>query len=167
MWYNLIMSKKIKFIILALALVVVVGGSITIAALSVYKPDAVKGLFNKPYTVVYLTSGEIYIGRLSTFPRLILDDSYILQMAPNEEDPGQTGFQLMPLSNTLWAPQRIYLNRDHIIFTAPVRDDSQVAQTLKGNIDRRAGDNIDRTGDNIDGGDTPNPQSIPQSIPQL
>ena len=112
--------------------IVLVAGSITIAALSVYKPDAIKGLFNKPYSVVYLSSREIFVGRLSTLPRLTLDDAYILQIVPNEEDPSKTGFQLMPLSSTLWAPKRIYLNKDHVIFTAEVRDDSQVAQTLKG-----------------------------------
>jgi len=126
------MSKKIKFLFITIALVVVVGGSVAIAAFSVYKPDAIKGLFNKPYSVVYLDSGEIYVGRLSTLPRLILDDAYILQIVPNEEDPAKSGFQLTPLSSTLWAPKRIYLNKDHVIFTAEVRDDSQVAQTLKG-----------------------------------
>jgi len=39
---------------------------------------------------------------------------------------------LTPLSSALWAPKRVYLNKDHIVFTAPVRDDSQVSQTLKG-----------------------------------
>ncbi len=126
------MSRKIKVILLVLVLVVVVGGSITIAALSVYKPDAIKGLFDKPYSVVYLDTGEIYIGRLSAFPRLTLNDAYILQIVPNQDDPAQTGFQLAPLSSTLWAPKVVHLNKDHIIFTAPVRDDSQVAQTLNG-----------------------------------
>ncbi len=126
------MPKKIKLILIVLVLVVVVGGSVTIAALSVYKPDAIKGVFNKPYSVVYLDTGEIYVGRLSTFPRLILDDGYILQIVPNEEDPSQTGFQLAPLSSTLWAPKRVYLNEDHVVFSAEVRDDSQVAQTLQG-----------------------------------
>lgn len=126
------MSRKIKIILLVLVLILVVGGSVTIAAFSVYKPDAIKGLFNKSYTVVYLDSGEIYVGRLSTFPRLTLNDAYILQIVPDEGDPTQTGFQLMPLSSTLWAPKTVHLNKDHIIFTAPVRDDSQVAQTLQG-----------------------------------
>ncbi len=126
------MTNKTKITLLISAAVVIVVGSIIFATLSVYKPDAIKGLFNKPYSVVYLDSGEIYVGRLSTLPRLILDDAYILQIVPNEEDPAKSGFQLTPLSSTLWAPKRIYLNKDHVIFTAEVRDDSQVAQTLKG-----------------------------------
>ncbi|OGY57982.1 MAG: hypothetical protein A3D47_01940 [Candidatus Colwellbacteria bacterium RIFCSPHIGHO2_02_FULL_43_15] len=127
------MSRKIKIILLVLVLVVVVGGSITVAVLSVYKPDAIKKLFNEPYTVVYLDSGEIYVGKLSTFPRLTLRDSYILQVVPNPDDATKTGFQLAPLRDSLWAPKEIYLNQDHVVFTAPVRDDSQVYKTLSGN----------------------------------
>ena len=126
------MPRKIKITLLILVLILVVGGSVVIAALSGYKPDAIKGAFNKPYSVVYLDTGEIYVGRLSTFPRLVLDDGYILQIVPNEDDPAQTGFQLAPLSSTLWAPKRVYLNEDHVVFSAEVRDDSQVSQTLKG-----------------------------------
>ena len=129
--YNFYMTKKIKITLLVLVLILVIGGSITIAALSVYKPDAIKGIFNKSYTAVYLDSGEIYVGRLSVFPRLILRDAYILQMVTDPEDAKKTSFQLAPLKDVLWSPQEIRLNKDHIIFTAPVGDDSQVAQTLK------------------------------------
>ena len=125
------MTKKIKIAILVLVLILVVGGSIAVAALSVYKPDAIKGIFNKSYTVVYLDSGEIYVGRLSAFPRLILRDAYVLQVVKNPDDATKNSFQLMPLKEALWSPQEIRLNKDHIIFTAPLNDDSQVVQSLK------------------------------------
>ncbi|PIP46045.1 MAG: hypothetical protein COX15_01680 [Candidatus Colwellbacteria bacterium CG23_combo_of_CG06-09_8_20_14_all_42_19] len=57
----------------------------------------------------------------------------IFSRSPKKGNPAaQSGFQLTPLSSALWAPKRVYLNKDHIVFTAPVRDDSQVSQTLKG-----------------------------------
>jgi len=130
--YNLYMSKKIKIILLASVLVVVVGGSITIAVLSVYKPNVLKGIFNKPYSVVYLSTGDIYIGKLSTFPKLVLTDVYLLQMVPSSDDPTKKTFQLAPLKDTVWSPERIYLNKEQVIFTGPVREDSQVAKTLSG-----------------------------------
>ena len=127
------MSKKIKIILLVLALVVV-GGSISIAALSVSKPDALRSAFNsafnKPYSVVYLTTGEIYVGHLSTFPKLVITDYYILQVATDSKDPAKKTFQLAPLKESLWSPEKIYLNNDQVIFTAPVSADSQVAKTL-------------------------------------
>lgn len=130
--YNLYMPKKIKIILLVSVLVVVVGGSITIAALSVYKPNALKGIFNKPYSAVYLTTGEIYIGKLSTFPKLVLTDAYLLQIVPSSNDPTKQTFQLAPLKDALWSPERMYFNKEQVIFTAPIREDSQVAKTLSG-----------------------------------
>ncbi len=126
------MNKKIKIALLVLILVLVVGGSITVAALSVYKPDAIKNVFNKHYTVVYLDSGQMYVGKLSTFPHLILRGAYALQMVKDSEDDTKTNFQLVPLEDAIWSPQEIRLNKDHIIFTAPVHEDSQVVQSLKG-----------------------------------
>ena len=129
------MPKKIKIILSILALIVV-GGSISLAALSVYKPEALRSAlnnaFNKPYSAVYLSTGEIYIGKLSTFPKLALSDVYLLQVVPNPDDATQKAFQLAPLKDSLWAPDRIYLNDEQVIFIAPVREDSEVAKTLKG-----------------------------------
>lgn len=121
---------KLKITILTVVIAVVVISSVVVAAIAVFQPEFIRGTFSKPYSVVYLSTGEIYIGKLSSFPRLTLSDTYLLQIVPNVDDPSQSGYQLVPLSNTLWSPQKIYLNEDQVIFTAPVRDDSQVAQTL-------------------------------------
>lgn len=128
------MSKKIKIIISILAFVVV-GGSISLAALSVYKPEALRSAlnntFNKPYYAVYLTTGEIYIGKLSTFPKLTLTDVYLLQIVPDQTDATKKAFQLAPLKDALWSPDKIFLNKDQIVFTAPVREDSEVAKAVR------------------------------------
>jgi hypothetical protein len=130
--YNFYMTKKIKIVLLVSVLVLVVGGSITIAALSIYKPDVIKRFFNKPYSAVYLSSGEMYIGKLSTFPNLVLTNIYLFKIVPDPSDATKKAYQLVPLKNTPWSPDKIYLNKDQVIFTAPIRDDSQVAQALKG-----------------------------------
>ncbi len=124
------MSKKIKIILLVLALVIVIG-SVSLAALSIYKPDVLRNVFNKPYSAVYLSTGEMYIGKLSIFPRHTLTDAYLLQIVPDQTDPTKKSFQLAPLKDALWSPQEIHLNKDNIIFTAPIRDDSQVVKTIK------------------------------------
>jgi len=123
------MKKRITILTVVVAFIVI--GSLVIAAVAVFKPDLIRGIFSKPYSVVYLSTGEIYVGKLSTFPRLILKDAYLLQLVPDAEDSSQSSYQLVPLSSTLWSPQKIYLNDDQVVFTAPVRDDSKVAQTLK------------------------------------
>lgn len=116
---------------MAVAIIVVLS-SISVAVLAVYKSDYIKNIFNKPYSAVYLTSGEMYIGKLSTFPKLVLTDVYLLQIVTDPNDATKKTFQLAPIKDALWSPDKVYLYKDQIIFTAPVRDDSQVAQTLKG-----------------------------------
>lgn len=123
--------KKNKLIIMAVVIIVVLG-SISVAVLAVYKPDYIKNIFNKPYSAVYLTSGEMYIGKLSTFPKLVLTDAYLLQIVADPNDDTKKTFQLASLKDSLWSPDKIYLQRGQVIFTASIRDDSKVAQALKG-----------------------------------
>ena len=84
----------------------------------------------KTYSVVYLSTGEIYVGHLSSFPRLELRGSYLLHTTKDPVDPSKSNFQISPLSDALWAPQTLYLNREHIIFLGPLSDTSKVAEAL-------------------------------------
>lgn len=84
------------------------------------------------YSVVYMTSGEVYIGKLKVFPRLILIDSYLFQVVKDSTDPNKSNFQLQPLSDAMWAPKKLILNKDNIIFYGPIKDDSKIVQTLVG-----------------------------------
>lgn len=126
------MSKKIKITLLILILILIVGVAISFAALAVYKPDAIRNMFDKSYSVVYLSTGEIYVGKLSVFPRLVLTDAYLLQTVPDQADPTKQSYQLAPLKEALWSPEKIYLNDDQVIFTASIRAESEIAKTLKG-----------------------------------
>jgi len=82
-------------------------------------------------SVVYLSTGEIYVGKLSSFPSLSLTDAYLLQVIKDSSDPAKNNFQLAPLSEALWSPRVIYLNRDHIIFSGPMNESSRVVQAIK------------------------------------
>jgi len=124
--------KKSKIILIVIGALIVLG-SISVAVLAVYKPDYIKSLFNKPYTAVYLSSGEMYIGKLSTFPDMTLTDAYLLQVVADTSNPSGKSLQLAPLKDAIWSPTELHFNRDQVIFTAPVRDDSQVVQKIKGN----------------------------------
>lgn len=83
------------------------------------------------YSVVYLTSGEIYVGRLSSFPNLVLRDAYIIQTVKDSVDPTKSNFQLTPLSETIWSPQLLYLNPSQVIFSGPMNDTSQAVEAIK------------------------------------
>jgi hypothetical protein len=83
------------------------------------------------YSMVYLSTGEIYVGRLSTFPRLTLTDGYIFRAVPDPTDPKKTTFQLSSLKDQLWGPQYLYLNKDHVLFSGPLDENSTIFKKLQ------------------------------------
>lgn len=83
------------------------------------------------YSVVYLTTGEIYIGKLKTWPKMELNDAYILQTAKDANDPAKANIQLAPLKEALWAPKKIYLNRKNVIFYGPIEESSKAAEAIR------------------------------------
>lgn len=85
---------------------------------------------NNVYSVVYLTTGEVYIGKLTTFPDLQIKDSYILQIAKDAKDPTKSNFQLQPVNEAPWAPQALHLVKDNIVFYGPLLPESKIAETL-------------------------------------
>ena len=88
------------------------------------------GLVKDDYSIVYLTTGEVYIGKLTTFPDLQLTNAYILQISKDEKDPTKNNFQLNPIKDALWAPKKLHLVRNNISFYGPLSPDSNIAQTL-------------------------------------
>jgi hypothetical protein len=114
-------SKKNLVIIIVLVLVVLVAGVLE------YRMN-----HRNDYSVVYLTTGEVYVGKLSVFPDLELRDSYILQVTKDATDPTKNNFQLQPVSQALWAPKVLHLIEKNVIFYGPILPTSKIAQTLAG-----------------------------------
>ena len=82
------------------------------------------------YLVVYLQSGEIYVGKLSRFPRMKITDTYLLKNTADPKTEGKTNLQLLPLSETVWAPTELYLDLSNILFYGPLSESSAAAQAL-------------------------------------
>jgi len=85
----------------------------------------------KTLSIVYLSTGEVYVGKLSCFPMLTLTDAYLLQVLKDPNDSTKNNFQLAPLSEALWAPRILYLNHDQIVFSGPMNESSKVVQAIK------------------------------------
>jgi len=115
------MSKK-NIVILVIAVLVVVGISFLI-----YKNNKEQG-----YSVVYLSTGEVYVGKLTTIPDLQLENGYILQVIKDEKDPTKSNFQLQPIKDALWAPKTLHLVKDNVVFYGPLMSNSKIAETLAG-----------------------------------
>ena len=113
------MSKKNIMWLVAVVLVVAGIGFL------IYKNNK-----EQDYSVVYLTTGEVYVGKLTTIPDLQLKNGYILQVIKNATDPNKSDFQIQPISEALWAPKTLHLVKDNVVFYGPLMSDSKIAQTL-------------------------------------
>ena len=112
-------NKRNIIIVVVLVIVIVVFGGLE------YKAHHANA-----YSVVYLTTGEVYVGHLSTFPSLTLTNGYILQVTKSTTDPTQSNFQLNPISQALWAPSELHLEAKNVIFYGPLLPTSKIAQTI-------------------------------------
>ena len=84
-------------------------------------------LFSEKYVGVYFLNGELYIGKISYFPKLRLVDPYLLRF-----DQQTNNTILIPLTQLPWSPQnQIYLNKSQIIWIAPLNENSQAFNLLR------------------------------------
>ena len=117
---KIIMMNKKNIVMIVVVVLVVVG-----VGFWVNKVNTEAG-----YSVVYLSTGEIYVGKLTTFPDLELKNAYILLVIKDTTDPTKSNFQLNPVSEALWAPQSIHLVKEHVVFYGSLLANSKIAQTL-------------------------------------
>lgn len=120
-------SKKIAFILIALVIVVV-------AVIALVGAWAAKTLQLNPtgpseYSAVYLSTGDIYFGKLDWFPKPRLTNVWFLQRTADAAGASQLG--IVPFKNAFWGPvDKVYLNPTQIIFWTRLRNDSQVAKAF-------------------------------------
>ncbi|MBI2010905.1 MAG: hypothetical protein HYS89_01585 [Candidatus Colwellbacteria bacterium] len=115
-------SKNLVLVVLALVVLVLVG-------LGAYLWPKLNVSVERPYVAVYMQTGDLYFGRISYFPRLALRDVYVLQ-GTGATDPTQPSLQIVPMSSTVWGPDRLVLNYDQVVFIGKVGADSQVMQAI-------------------------------------
>ena len=108
-------------------IIILVAGVLVVLGVGLYVKKIEQ---NKDYSVVYLSTGEVYVGKLSVFRSFKLENAYILQIAKDEKDPTKSNFQLNPISEALWAPKRMHLIKDNVVFYGPLLPTSKIAQTL-------------------------------------
>jgi len=78
------------------------------------------------YYAVFLNNGGVYFGKLSTFPKLKLNDVIFVQM----DQQGQASLQRF--KNAFWMPKgTIYLNRNSILFIAPLDENSPLVNLIE------------------------------------
>ena len=113
-------SLKIVFIVLA-----------SLVALGIIA-GVIFSFVHRPYMAVYLATGDIYFGRVSSFPCVTIQDPWFFRRA---EDGSVS---LERFSDAVWMPEdTIKLNRDQIVFMARISENSQVIAMIEGRVDPR------------------------------
>ncbi|MBI4262431.1 hypothetical protein HY624_02800 [Candidatus Uhrbacteria bacterium] len=123
------MSKRAYGIVLVLVVVILAAGALY-WKLRVAEQWGKRG-GEATWSVVYLSSGEIYVGKLTSGKRPQFDQGYLVMKVANEKDPKSSDIRLQPLSETVWAPTTLYLNPDHVLFSGPLDPKSTAAQRLQ------------------------------------
>lgn len=132
---NMIDKKKLLTII-GLIITIIAGmaiGVYLLPKLKVAQPSSVENSYSAgdSYSIVYLTTGEVYIGKLSVSSKMKLDGAYLLQTVKDAKDPLNDSFQLTPLSDAMWSPETLYLNANQVVFYGPIKDDSKAAEAIR------------------------------------
>ncbi len=119
------MSKIHKKLGLLLAAVVVV----VILVIFLGKGGLVwQGSSDGNYVAVYMSSGDIYFGKLERSGYMSLANVYTLQRTENKNTP----FNLVKFGDAFWGPKgNIELSRENVLWVAELSEDSQVVKSIK------------------------------------
>lgn len=117
--------NKLNKILLAVVVVLLLA-----LALIMWKPDVSKwASFYKPsYYAVYMTSGDLYFGKMCWWRPHVLQDARMIQREQAAENE-QPKLNLVKLSDAIWGPiGDLKLNEKSIMWRSKLGDSSQVVQ---------------------------------------
>lgn len=82
-----------------------------------------------PYSAVYLSSGDIYFGKLDWSPSPHIEDAWFLQRGTDAKGNPTVG--VYPFSQVAWGPSSdVYFNSQQIIFWTRLTATSSIAQLM-------------------------------------
>ena len=82
-----------------------------------------------PYSAVYLSTGDIYFGKLSWSPSPHMEDVWFLQRGTDAKGNATVG--VYPFSQIAWGPSgTVYFNSQQIIFWTRLNGTSSIAQLI-------------------------------------
>ena len=83
-----------------------------------------------PYSAVYLTTGDVYFGKLSWFPSPRMSDVWYITR--NQGQNGQVQVGLAPMKSIFWGPiGNMSFNAQDIVFSTRLLNSSQVVQAIE------------------------------------
>lgn len=115
--------KKIGFIVIGLIAVVGIAAFLWSNS-GWFSGEEKKG----DYVAVYMSSGDIYFGKLERFPKLTLANAYTFQRTDDKQPP----FTLVKFGASFWGPKgSMELSEDNVLWIAELSENSLVLKSIK------------------------------------
>jgi hypothetical protein len=121
-------SKIVFFMIVIMVVIALaVWAGILIAGM---RPAGTNPDAPSPYSAVYLSTGDIYFGRLSWFPSPHMTDVWFIERSQNQNGQSQVG--VVPMKSVFWGPvDEVNFNARDIVFSTRLRNGSQIVWALE------------------------------------
>ncbi|MCL5017377.1 MAG: hypothetical protein M1155_01800 [Patescibacteria group bacterium] len=119
--------SKLNKILLAIVIVLLV-----VLAFMLWKPDVAKMVSGGSYYAVYLTSGDLYFGKMVWYSPDVLTDVYLIQtnQATSKDQPQ---LKLVKFSDAVWGPSdELKINEKDILWKTKLSANSQVLKLING-----------------------------------
>jgi hypothetical protein len=124
------MKKSSTIILIIVIAIVFVAVGIWVGIVVSANRTPSSGVSLSPYSAVYLSTGDIYFGRLVWFPTPHIEDAWFLQRGTDAKGNPTAG--VYPFSQIAWgAAGDVYLNSKQIIFWTRLSATSSVAQVIE------------------------------------
>ena len=122
--------KKSRIIFFGILIIVVIILAVWVGILIASNSNGTNPTGPSPYSAVYLSTGDIYFGKLSWWPSPHMTDVWYLQRTQGQN--GQTQVSIQPMTSVFWGPgNEIDLNSKNIIFSTRLMNNSQVVQVME------------------------------------
>lgn len=122
--------KVSKGLVITLAIIVVlllIGAGVWVGVTVMGNNSSAVSL--SPYSAVYLSTGDIYFGKLSWTPSPHMDDAWFLQRGTDAKGNPTVG--VYPFNQVAWGPSNtVYFNSQQIIFWTRLSATSSIAQLI-------------------------------------
>jgi hypothetical protein len=120
-------SKSLVVTLIVILVVLLVGVGVWVGITIIGSNSSPSAL--SPYSAVYLSTGDIYFGKLSWSPVPHMDDAWFLQRSTDAKGNPTVG--VYPFSQVAWGPSdTVYFNSSQIIFWTRLNSTSSIAQLI-------------------------------------
>ena len=124
------LSKKLGTVLMVVVAVIFIAVGIWIGLSLVGNRAESASVALSPYSAVYLSTGDIYFGKLDWFPTPHIENAWFLQWSTDAKGNSTVG--VYPFNQVAWGPAGdVYLNSKQIILWTRLASTSTIAQTME------------------------------------